>query len=90
MALKKSIEINNSGITAEYLMIEYVDIVKDSDVIAVRLAVFKDKASRDLGKHPIERVEIKVSKSAALEMSIIGALYNSLKNLPELDGAEDV
>lgn len=90
MALKKSIEINNSGINAEYLMIEYVDIVKDSPVIAVRLAVYKDKASRDSGKKPIERVEVKLDKNAALEQALIGTLYTSLKNLPELDGAEDV
>ena len=56
MALEKSVEINNSGITAKYHKIFIVDLQSGQ----VGVNIYRSKAYRDSGKDPIHSVYVTI------------------------------
>ena len=92
MAIKKEIEIGNSGLTCEYWKITAIDLKGLSG--EVRLSGYKDKDCRDTGKEPFFNKMIKTTytlEEMNLENNnIIKDSYEQIKKLEEFTESEDV
>ena len=91
MAIKKEIEIGNSGLTCDYWKITGITLRGLSG--EVRLSGYKDKDCRDNNKEPFFNKMIKVAytlEEMNLENNnIIKNSYEQIKNLEEFSESED-
>lgn len=93
MALQIQVEVNNSGISANYIRIEDMSYVRLEDELRISLGLYKDKASRDSGKNPISMLTAQlpnVSNNNLTGANLIEMIYNKIKELPEFSEAVDV
>jgi len=61
MALRKSLEVDGTGISLEYWKITEITINWADRTSTVRLAGYKDQASRQAGKYPLRAVGVELS-----------------------------
>ena len=93
MAIKKDVEIGNTGMIASYLKIEDFSFSSDGDTLVINMGLYKDQASRDIGKSQIDLVVIKITKANDEVFSganLTQMMYNKIKSLDAFIGAIDV
>lgn len=90
MALKKLIEINNSGVEADYIVLESFAYNKEAAKVEIQLAIYKDQATRDAGKEPINRVVLELDNEGTVKDGIASTLYKEIKKVDLFNGALDV
>ena len=92
MAIKKEIEIGNSGLTCEYWKITAIDLRGLSG--EVRLSGYKNKDCRDNNKEPffnkMVTTEYTIEEMNKENNNIIKDSYEQIKKLEEFIGSEDV
>jgi hypothetical protein len=93
MALKKQIEVRGSGVNAEYLRVEDIQLVSSSNELRISVGLYINKAARDSGKNPIDILNISIN--GAKEMTLVGnnlieMTYNKIKELESFSDAVDV
>mgnify|MGYP003633448268 CR=1 FL=1 len=90
MALKKNLEVNGSGIFADYIKLENILIDNGQDVpsVSVNLCIYKDKLARDEGKQPIAQIPLHITDIEDVNI-ILKAVYGALKKTEGLSGALD-
>lgn len=88
MALKKSLEINNSGVNGEYIRLDNIKFHEGEDLL-IMLEIFGNQALREQGKKPLTPFSIHL-KDAELINEIKQLVYNKLKGLEPFEGATDV
>ena len=86
MAFKKSIEVKNSGVSAEYWKIS--SMYMNGNEAHVTFELYKDQASRDAGKGLIDTFNLVLDQVDSDK--IISNIYKSIKKEGVLVGAEDV
>jgi len=64
MAFLKSIEINDTGITAEYWRLTHVQVDRVAGVIETQLHGYRDEAARRAGKSALQRLSFRFSQDA--------------------------
>lgn len=89
MALQKEFEVNNSGITADYLKVSQVAIDASGNNILVQVDMYKDAAARQAGKAPISHININLALDA-ITTNFVELVYEEIKKLEQLQGALDV
>ena len=91
MALKKSVEINQTGVMADYIKIADIRTSIKNNLIKVRVDFYLNAESRAAGKDPILYQDFSMPLEG-LELqstNIVEAMYLELKRLELLDGAID-
>lgn len=91
MALQKKIEVDNTGVLAEYIRVHSISLRPDSldAKIVVVCGLYKDKVSRDEGKNPVTTISVNVSNDTHFD-KILDTCYKAIKEVPELQDALDV
>lgn len=101
MALQKEIQ-SKFGVVGNYLRITQIDIKAASNILDIRVDVYKDKAARDAKKAPLEQKFASVRGASFIAMAgsatnggsffneIATACYNHLKALPAFADSVDV
>lgn len=87
LLLKKEFK---SGVEGSYWKIGKI-IWENPSILRVYVAVYMDSSARSTGKEPLhmEIHEMSLQSFEELNMSLVGACYHKLKQLPEFDGAVD-
>lgn len=89
MALKKELEVNESGITAEYSKISAVKIEANRGELIVIMDLYANQVKRDEGKKPISNITVNFNMET-IGSSVLELLYNEIKKLAEFEGSTDV
>ena len=91
MALQKEFEINNTGISANYIRIESVTVVQGdpTSTINISCGLYSSKEARDLGKNPISSITLAIANQASVD-ALLDISYEELKRQVDLQGAIDV
>ena len=93
MALKKSIEVNDSGITADYLRLSDIEYSKIHNLLMIQIEVYASQEARDAGKKPITILSVRVESADTVVLSegtLLDSLYAKIKAMPEFKDAIDV
>jgi len=82
----------NTGVEADYLSIQQIQVNKEAEKVVMTFSVFKDKAARNADKVAVSRftvtaplAEVKNTKDDVT----FAACYTYCKTLPEFAGAVD-
>ena len=89
MAFLKSIEIHDTGITADYWRLTHVQIDRVAGVVETQLHGYRDETARRSGKAPLQRMSFRfeqASTDASRDVSI-DALYRAVRDQPAGLGA---
>ena len=89
MALGKEIEINNTGITGNYIKVSTIKLNVEIGEIMIDLEIYASKEAREKGKNPISNATIRKPINETIT-DFREAAYNEVKSLPEFEGSEDV
>lgn len=104
MALKLVTEINNTGVTGEYIRVISFNVHIPEDLLEIHIGIYATQAARDMGKQPIsvKSYSFKVSEILGDAAAITTTenmldVYNNLREYfyrklksSEFYGAEDV
>ena len=93
MAIKKDVEIGNTGMVASYLKIEDFSFSSDGDTLVINMGLYKDQASRNSGKSQIDLVVVKITKATEetfTGINLTQMMYNKIKSLSAFSGSVDV
>ena len=93
MALKKKLEINNSGVEADYLKIGLIQYMGDKNKVLVLLDVFLSEEARASGKMPLTSISVEFDSPLTIPLqgnNIVNAYYNKIKELEAFKDAIDV
>lgn len=88
MALKKSLEINNTGISGEYIRLDNIKFLKE-DTLLVILDIYANQALREQDKQPLTPISIYLKDKQFIDQ-LKQLVYNKVKLLENFEGAEDV
>lgn len=90
MALIKKVDPNNTGIPFEYMKIHNLIYEYENDTWQVELGVYYNQEFRDAGRSAQFRFTADVKDGdLSGEGSVRAQVYNSLKELPQFEGAID-
>jgi len=90
VAIKKEIEINDSGVLAEYIKIEFAIVGAQSPGIQIGLHLYKDQAAREAGKNLIHTDQFVLPEDSVSYNKIMDIIYKELKKSNKFNGAVDV
>ena len=90
MALKKSIEIRNTGLMAGYWRLTHVQLDHQAGVAEFRLHGYPDEAAREAGKAPLPCIDYRLTAEdlamASLHSVSTAQLYAAARCQPATDG----
>lgn len=90
MALIKSIEIEESGVFAEYIKIVSATVNHTRGQVFMELEYYKDQVARASGKNPIHKTSLKMPISGVTLTGTIHQIeYQILKTHPDMENAVD-
>lgn len=90
MALKKDIEISNTGVIGNYIRIGGVNLAVAQRVLQVKLDIYLSRAVRKAGKDALSSIVVDLPMNIVLEGTLLKAVYIELKKIEQLSGAADV
>lgn len=64
MAFLKAIEINETGITADYWRLTHLQLDRTAGIVEVQLHGYRDEAARRAGKAPLQRLGFRFEQAA--------------------------
>ncbi|WP_421989245.1 hypothetical protein [Roseococcus sp.] len=90
MAFLKAVEINETGITADYWRLTHIQFDRVAGVVEAQLHGYRDEAARRAGKAPLQRMGFRFEQTALddprrLE---IDDLYRAIRAQPAGIGAD--
>ena len=88
MALKKILEINNTGISGEYIKLNDVKFLPDGQLL-IMLNIYGNQELRNLDKQPLSPISVTVNDLQLINQ-IKELLYNKVSSIPEFEGSENV
>jgi hypothetical protein len=93
MALQADVEINDSGVVANYLRVTDINYNRDNDFLSVLIEAYVSAETRNAGKKPIHVFQANLDNASSFTLTgdtLLDAVYNKLKEMPEFEGAIDV
>jgi hypothetical protein len=93
MALKKEIEVRDTGVKADYLRVEDIQFSKVHNELRIHIGLYLSKGHKDNGKSPIDTLNVLITEASLATLTgsnIIEMAYNKIKELPEFADALDV
>lgn len=90
MAFLKAIEINETGITADYWRLTHVQLDRVAGVVEAQLHGYRDEAARRLGKAPVQCMGFRFDQAGMEDPYnlAIDDLYRAIRAHPAGTGPE--
>lgn len=90
MAFLKPIEVNETGITADYWRLTHVQLDRVAGVVEAQLHGYRDESARREGKAPLQRLGFRLEQAAMDDPSslAIDGLYRAIRAQPAGTGTE--
>ncbi len=84
MAFLKPIEINGTGVVAEYWRLTHLQLDRVAGVVETQLHGYRDEAARRDGKAPLQRLSFRFEQGAVEEADSldVAALYRAIRAQP--------
>jgi hypothetical protein len=84
MAFLKAIEINETGITADYWRLTHVQLDRIAGIVEAQLHGYRDEAARRSGKAPLQRMGFRFEQAAMEDPYnlAIDDLYRAVRDQP--------
>lgn len=90
MAFLKAIEVNETGITADYWRLTHVQLDRVAGIVEAQLHGYRDEPARRAGKAPLQRLGFRFEQAAMDDPYnlAIDDLYRAIRAQPAGAGAE--
>lgn len=90
MAFLKPIEINGTGVVAEYWRLTHLQLDRIAGVVETQLHGYRDEAARRTGKAPLQRLSFRFGQDTVEEADslAVAALYHAIRAQPAGIGAD--
>jgi len=84
MAFLKPIEINGTGVVAEYWRLTHLQLDRVAGVVETQLHGYRDEAARRAGKAPLQRLGFRFAQDAMTDEGtlVIDDLYRAIRAQP--------
>lgn len=90
MAFLKPIEINETGVIAEYWRLTHLQLDRIAGIVETQLHGYRDEAARRDGKAPLERLSFRFEQAAMTDPRTVAIddLYRAIRAQPAGAGAD--